>query len=134
MRQDKKIWIADDDESIRWVLEKGLSEAGFEVSTFEDGNEVVNQLDIESPNIVLTDMRMPGRDGMDLLDTFKNEHPNIPIIMMTAFSDLETTVEAFDNGAWDYLAKPFDIHTAISKIDKVVRIRLAVFEGRQELD
>ena len=57
MRQDKKIWVADDDESIRWVLEKGLSEAGFEVSTFEDGNEVVNQLDIESPNIVLTDMR-----------------------------------------------------------------------------
>ena len=96
MRQDKKIWVADDDESIRWVLEKGLSEAGFEVSTFEDGNEVVNQLDIESPNIVLTDMRMPGRDGMDLLDTFKNEHPNIPIIMMTAFSDLETTVKAFD--------------------------------------
>ena len=75
MRQDKKIWVADDDESIRWVLEKGLSEAGFEVSTFEDGNEVVNQLDIESPNIVLTDMRMPGRDGMDLLDTFKNDYP-----------------------------------------------------------
>ena len=61
MRQDKKIWVADDDESIRWVLEKGLTEAGFNVSTFEDGNEVVNQLDIESPNIVLTDMRMPGR-------------------------------------------------------------------------
>ena len=99
MRQDKKIWVADDDESIRWVLEKGLTEAGFNVSTFEDGNEVMNKLDVESPNIVLTDMRMPGRDGMDLLDTFKNEYPDIPIIMMTAFSDLETTVEAFDHGA-----------------------------------
>ena len=134
MRQDKKIWVADDDESIRWVLEKGLSEAGFEVSTFEDGNEVVNQLDIESPNIVLTDMRMPGRDGMDLLDTFKNDYPNIPIIMMTAFSDLETTVEAFDNGAWDYLAKPFDIHTAISKIDKVISERKSVTVSNKQIE
>ena len=107
MRQDKKIWVADDDESIRWVLEKGLTEAGFNVSTFEDGNEVMNKLDVESPNFVLTDMRMPGRDGMDLLDTFKNEHPDIPIIMMTAFSDLETTVEAFDPWCLGLLGKTF---------------------------
>ena len=134
MRQDKKIWVADDDESIRWVLEKGLTEAGFDVSTFEDGNEVMNKLDVESPNIVLTDMRMPGRDGMDLLDTFKNEHPDIPIIMMTAFSDLETTVEAFDHGAWDYLAKPFDIHTAISKIDKVISERKSVTISNKQIE
>ena len=134
MRQDKKIWVADDDECMRWVLEKGLTEAGFNVSTFEDGNEVVNQLDIESPNIVLTDIRMPGRDGMDLLDTFKNEHPDIPIIMMTAFSDLETTVEAFDHGAWDYLAKPFDIHTAISKIDKVISERKSVTISNKQIE
>ena len=134
MRQDKKIWVADNDESIRLVLEKGLTEAGFNVSTFEDGNEVMNKLDVESPNIVLTDMRMPGRDGMDLLDTFKNEYPDIPIIMMTAFSDLETTVEAFDHGAWDYLAKPFDIHTAISKIDKVISERKSVTISNKQIE
>ena len=73
MSKSKKVWVADDDESIRFVLEKGLIDAGFEVSVFEDGNEVVNQLDLEKPNVLLTDLKMPGRDGMDLLDTFKNE-------------------------------------------------------------
>jgi two-component system nitrogen regulation response regulator GlnG len=116
----KKVWIADDDESIRFVLKKGLVDAGFNVSVFEDGNEVVNQLDIEKPHVLLTDLKMPGRDGMDLLDTFKSEHSNIPVIMMTAHSDLETTVDAFENGAWDYIAKPFDINDAISKISKAL--------------
>ena len=116
MSKSKKVWVADDDESIRFVLEKGLIDAGFEVSVFEDGNEVVNQLDLEKPNVLLTDLKMPGRDGMDLLDTFKNEFSNIPVIMMTAHSDLDTTVDAFENGAWDYIAKPFDLNDAISKI------------------
>ena len=101
MPRPKKVWIADDDESIRFILEKGLLDAGFHVNVFEDGNEVVNHLDIEKPHVLLTDLKMPGRDGMDLLDTFKNDYPNIPVIMMTAHSDLDTTVEAFENGAWD---------------------------------
>ena len=120
MAKSKKIWIADDDESIRFVLESGLSEAGFKVSTFEDGNEVVNKLDIESPHLLLTDLKMPGRDGMDLLETFRNDYQKIPIIIMTAHSDLDTTVEAFEAGAWDYIAKPFDINTAIEKINKAI--------------
>ena len=120
MSKSKKVWVADDDESIRFVLEKGLIDAGFEVSVFEDGNEVVNQLDLEKPNVLLTDLKMPGRDGMDLLDTFKNEFSNIPVIMMTAHSDLDTTVDAFENGAWDYIAKPFDLNDAISKISKAL--------------
>jgi two-component system nitrogen regulation response regulator GlnG len=119
----KKVWIADDDESIRFVLKKGLVDAGYNVSVFEDGNEVVNQLDLEKPHVLLTDLKMPGRDGMDLLDTFKSEHSNIPVIMMTAHSDLETTVDAFENGAWDYIAKPFDINDAISKISKALEER-----------
>jgi two-component system nitrogen regulation response regulator GlnG len=97
MSKSKKVWVADDDESIRFVLEKGLVDAGFEVSVFEDGNEVVNQLDLDKPNVLLTDLKMPGRDGMDLLDTFKSEFSNIPVIMMTAHSDLDTTVDAFEN-------------------------------------
>ncbi len=121
MAKAKKIWIADDDESIRFVLESGLAEAGFNVCTFEDGNEVVNKLDIDSPNLLLTDLKMPGRDGMDLLETFKSEHKNIPVIIMTAHSDLETTVEAFEAGAWDYIAKPFDLNSAIEKINKAMK-------------
>mgnify|MGYP003322955505 CR=1 FL=1 len=88
MSKSKKVWVADDDESIRFVLEKGLVDAGFEVSVFEDGNEVVNQLDLDKPNVLLTDLKMPGRDGMDLLDTFKNEFSNIPVIMTVSYTHL----------------------------------------------
>ena len=134
MSKSKKVWVADDDESIRFVLEKGLVDAGFEVSVFEDGNEVVNQLDLDKPNVLLTDLKMPGRDGMDLLDTFKNEFSNIPVIMMTAHSDLDTTVDAFENGAWDYIAKPFDLNDAISKISKALDERKIRSKKRNKED
>ena len=134
MSKSKKVWVADDDESIRFVLEKGLVDAGFEVSVFEDGNEVVNQLDIDKPNVLLTDLKLPGRDGMDLLDTFKNEFSNIPVIMMTAHSDLDTTVDAFENGAWDYIAKPFDLNDAISKITKALEERKLRSKKRNKED
>ena len=134
MYMSKKVWVADDDESIRFVLEKGLVDAGFEVSVFEDGNEVVNQLDLDKPNVLLTDLKMPGRDGMDLLDTFKNEFSNIPVIMMTAHSDLDTTVDAFENGAWDYIAKPFDLNDAISKISKALDERKIRSKKRNKED
>ena len=134
MSKSKKVWVADDDESIRFVLEKGLIDAGFEVSVFEDGNEVVNQLDLEKPNVLLTDLKMPGRDGMDLLDTFKNEFSNIPVIMMTAHSDLDTTVDAFENGAWDYIAKPFDLNDAITKISKALDERKIRSKKRNKED
>ena len=134
MSKSKKVWVADDDESIRFVLEKGLVDAGFEVSVFEDGNEVVNQLDIDKPNVLLTDLKMPGRDGMDLLNTFKNEFSNIPVIMMTAHSDLDTTVDAFENGAWDYIAKPFDLNDAIFKITKALEERKLRSKKRNKED
>ena len=134
MSKSKKVWVADDDESIRFVLEKGLVDAGFEVSVFEDGNEVVNQLDLAKPNVLLTDLKMPGRDGMDLLDTFKSEFSNIPVIMMTAHSDLDTTVDAFENGAWDYIAKPFDLNDAISKISKALDERKIRSKKRNKED
>ena len=134
MSKSKKVWVADDDESIRFVLEKGLVDAGFEVSVFEDGNEVVNQLDLDKPNVLLTDLKMPGRDGMDLLDTFKSEFSNIPVIMMTAHSDLDTTVDAFENGAWDYIAKPFDLNDAVSKISKALEERKIRSKKRNKED
>ena len=134
MSKSKKVWVADDDESIRFVLEKGLIDAGFDVSVFEDGNEVVNQLDLDRPSVLLTDLKMPGRDGMDLLDTFRNEFSNIPVIMMTAHSDLDTTVDAFENGAWDYIAKPFDLNDAISKISKALEERKIRSKKRNKED
>ena len=134
MSKSKKVWVADDDESIRFVLEKGLIDAGFDVSVFEDGNEVINQLDLDKPNVLLTDLKMPGRDGMDLLDTFRNEFSNIPVIMMTAHSDLDTTVDAFENGAWDYIAKPFDLNDAISKISKALEERKVRSKKRNKED
>ena len=137
MPRPKKVWIADDDESIRFILEKGLIDAGFHVNVFEDGNEVVNHLEIEKPHVLLTDLKMPGRDGMDLLDTFKNEYPNIPVIMMTAHSDLDTTVEAFENGAWDYIAKPFDLNGAIDKITKALsekKKNQKISSSKEEID
>ena len=134
MSKSKKVWVADDDESIRFVLEKGLIDAGFDVSVFEDGNEVINQLDLDKPNVLLTDLKMPGRDGMDLLDTFRNEFSNIPVIMMTAHSDLDTTVDAFENGAWDYIAKPFDLNDAISKISKALEERKIRSKKRNKED
>ncbi|MDC3012320.1 nitrogen regulation protein NR(I) [SAR86 cluster bacterium] len=137
MPRPKKVWIADDDESIRFILEKGLIDAGFHVNVFEDGNEVVNHLEIEKPHVLLTDLKMPGRDGMDLLDTFKNEYPNIPVIMMTAHSDLDTTVEAFESGAWDYIAKPFDLNGAIDKITKALsekKKNQKISSSKEEID
>mgnify|MGYP006219647249 FL=1 len=137
MPRPKKVWIADDDESIRFILERGLIDAGFHVNVFEDGNEVVNHLEIEKPHVLLTDLKMPGRDGMDLLDTFKNEYPNIPVIMMTAHSDLDTTVEAFESGAWDYIAKPFDLNGAIDKITKALsekKKNQKISSSKEEID
>ena len=137
MPRPKKVWIADDDESIRFILEKGLIDAGFHVNVFEDGNEVVNHLEIEKPHVLLTDLKMPGRDGMDLLDTFKSEYPNIPVIMMTAHSDLDTTVEAFESGAWDYIAKPFDLNGAIDKITKALsekKKNQKISSSKEEID
>ena len=137
MPRPKKVWIADDDESIRFILEKGLIDAGFHVNVFEAGNEVVNHLEIEKPHVLLTDLKMPGRDGMDLLDTFKNEYPNIPVIMMTAHSDLDTTVEAFESGAWDYIAKPFDLNGAIDKITKALsekKKNQKISSSKEEID
>ena len=137
MPRPKKVWIADYDESIRFILEKGLIDAGFHVNVFEDGNEVVNHLEIEKPHVLLTDLKMPGRDGMDLLDTFKNEYPNIPVIMMTAHSDLDTTVEAFESGAWDYIAKPFDLNGAIDKITKALsekKKNQKISSSKEEID
>ena len=112
------IWVVDDDESIRWVLERGLSENGIAVETFDSANKVIKKLETENPSLILTDIKMPGKSGIDLLDEVKELRPEIPIIIMTAHSDLESAVESYEHGAWEYLPKPFDIEEAVSMVQR----------------
>tara|TARA_B110000263_G_scaffold18244_1_gene14533 strand:+ start:173 stop:1555 length:1383 start_codon:yes stop_codon:yes gene_type:complete len=116
------IWVVDDDESIRWVLEKGLTERGITVQTFDSANKVIEKLETENPQLILTDIRMPGKSGIDLLDKVKELRPEIPVIVMTAHSDLESAVESYEHGAWEYLPKPFDIEEAISMVQRATAI------------
>ena len=115
---DKNIWVVDDDESIRWVLEKGLAESGMDVQTFDSANKVIKKLETENPQLILTDIRMPGPSGIELLDKVKELRPDIPVIIMTAHSDLDSAVESYEHGAWEYLPKPFDIEEAISMVQR----------------
>ena len=125
---DKNIWIVDDDESIRWVLEKGLAESGMDVQTFDSANKVIKRLETENPQLILTDIRMPGPSGIELLDKVKELRPDIPVIIMTAHSDLDSAVESYEHGAWEYLPKPFDIEEAISMVQRAT----AAVEDKKE--
>ena len=119
---DKYIWVVDDDESIRWVLEKGLQDSGMDVQTFDSANKVIKKLETENPKLIITDIRMPGPSGIDLLDKVKELRPEIPVIIMTAHSDLDSAVESYEHGAWEYLPKPFDIEEAISMVQRATAI------------
>lgn len=112
------IWIADDDRSIRWVLGKALEREGVDYRLFEDAASVMQALDSEHPAVLVTDIRMPGMTGTDLLRRVKEKYPELPVIIMTAFGDLESAVTAFEGGAYEYLAKPFDITAAVSLIKR----------------
>ena len=128
MPERNLVWVVDDDESIRWVLEKGLSENGLKVETFESAHQVIKKLEEESPGAILSDIKMPGTSGLALLDQVKEIRPDIPVIIMTAHSDLESAVESYEHGAWEYLPKPFDINEAI----KIVRRAITSEEEKEE--
>ncbi|WP_269499283.1 nitrogen regulation protein NR(I) [Castellaniella sp. S9] len=116
------VWIVDDEKTMRWVLEKALDKEGLPVRGFSDGVAALDAFDAgERPSVVLTDVRMPGRDGLSLMAEIKARAPDIPVIVMTAFTDLDTTVAAFQHGAFDYLAKPFDVEAAVLTIRRAAR-------------
>lgn len=117
----KTVWIVDDDQAIRWVLEKALSRAGIQTRSFVAAAEVLLALEVALPDALISDIRMPGMDGLSLLKRIKERHPDLPVIIMTAFSDLESTVSAFQGGAFDYLAKPFDVNDAVALIQRAIQ-------------
>ena len=120
----KPIWIVDDDQSIRFVLEKALLREGLPTRSFTNPREVLAALDIateaDGPQIIVSDIRMPGGSGLDLLEKVKVKLPGLPVIIMTAFSDLDSAVSAFQGGAFEYLPKPFDLHKAVELIRRAV--------------
>jgi two-component system nitrogen regulation response regulator GlnG len=121
------VWIVDDDASIRWVLERALKQAGMLPTAFDEGDSVLAALRREEPDVLVTDIRMPGRSGLDVLEEIRSKRPRLPVIVMTAHSDLESAVAAYQGGAFEYLPKPFDIDQAV----ELVR-RAAVQSHRSE--
>lgn len=122
MRSQKlhKIWIADDDEAIRIVLEETLNEAGFETQVFETGDGLVKQLESESPDLIITDIQMPGMLGYDVLKHINNNFEDLPVIVMTAFADMQAAVESFGGGAFEYIPKPFDLEEALQIVERAL--------------
>jgi len=121
----RPVWIIDDDRSIRWVFEKALARERIAFKTFSSAQEALAALDTETPQVVVSDIRMPGESGLELLARARARHANLPVIIMTAYSDLESAVGAFQGGAYEYLPKPFDVDHAVELI------RRAMGEGAQ---
>jgi len=116
----KPIWIVDDDQSIRFVLEKALAREDLPVRSFTNPRDVLLALDDDEPQVLVSDIRMPGGSGIDLLSKVKARLPGLPVIIMTAFSDLDSAVSAFQGGAFEYLPKPFDLPKAVELIRRAV--------------
>ena len=115
-----QVWVLDDDKSIRWVFEKALAKANISFECFSNTNEAINKFNQEKPQAIISDIRMPGESGIEFLTKVKNKFPEIPIIIMTAYSDLDTAVTAFQKGAFEYIAKPFDINKVVNIIEQAL--------------
>ncbi|RDH90068.1 MAG: nitrogen regulation protein NR(I) [endosymbiont of Seepiophila jonesi] len=124
METECRVWVIDDDRSIRWVLEKTLQKADMVVTSFETGNGVLDALEAEQPDVIVSDIRMPGIDGFELLEKIQARYPSLPVIIMTAHSDLESAISAYHMGAFEYLPKPFDVDEAVDQIRRACRQHL----------
>ena len=113
-----EVWVVDDDQSVRWVLEKALRQAGMRTRSFERGEHLLDAIEKDTPDVLITDVRMPGMDGLALLDRLSRICPDLPVIVVTAHSDLDTAVAAYQGGAFEYLPKPFDVDEAVELVRK----------------
>ena len=118
-----KVWVVDDDSSIRWVLARALKAEGFEVSDFEDAESSLAQLSKQRPDVLMTDIRMPGISGLELAKTLHTNHADIPVIIMTAHTDLDSALASYESGAFEYLPKPFDLDEAVRLVHRAVEPR-----------
>ncbi len=117
---NQHVWVIDDDSAIRWVLDRALSQAGIPITAFNTADQALHHLGAESPLAIITDIRMPGISGLDFLRRVKETHHDVPIIVMTAHSDLQSAVTSFERGAFEYLPKPFDVDEAVAVVRRAI--------------
>ncbi|NQD91342.1 nitrogen regulation protein NR(I) [Pseudomonas sp. CrR25] len=118
MSRSETVWIVDDDRSIRWVLEKALQQEGMTTQSFDSADGLLSRLTRQQPDVIISDIRMPGASGLDLLARIREQHPRLPVIIMTAHSDLDSAVASYQGGAFEYLPKPFDVDEAVSLVKR----------------
>ena len=118
MSRSETVWIVDDDRSIRWVLEKALQQEGMTTQSFDSADGVLGRLARQQPDVIISDIRMPGTSGLDLLAQIREHYPRLPVIIMTAHSDLDSAVASYQGGAFEYLPKPFDVDDAVSLVKR----------------
>ncbi|KAA0949001.1 MULTISPECIES: nitrogen regulation protein NR(I) [unclassified Pseudomonas] len=118
MSRSETVWIVDDDRSIRWVLEKALQQEGMTTQSFDSADGVMSRLVRQQPDVIISDIRMPGASGLDLLARIREQHPRLPVIIMTAHSDLDSAVASYQGGAFEYLPKPFDVDEAVALVKR----------------
>ena len=131
MAKPATVWIVDDDRSIRWVLEKAISGSGLATEVFESGDALLRKIKREQPDVIISDIRMPGIDGLEMLEQLQADYSAIPTIIMTAHSDLDSAVASYQGGAFEYLPKPFDIDEAVALVQRAVQ---HVEEQRQQTE
>ena len=120
MTPTNTVWVVDDERSIRWVLDKALSKEGMDVHCFEDGESLLSQMKSTIPNVIVSDIRMQGLDGLELLRQIRTEHPDLPVIIMTAHSDLDSAVSSIQGGAFEYIPKPFEIDETVAVVKRAL--------------
>ncbi len=120
MSRTGNVWIIDDDKSIRWVLDRALTQAGLHPRVFDSGESIMMRLEHEQPDAIISDIRMPGVDGITLLSRIVKKHPDLPVIIMTAHSDLDSAVTSYQTGAFEYLPKPFDVDEAVALVKRAI--------------
>ena len=123
MSHNETICVIDDDSSIRWVLDKALGNAGLQVAQFDSADSALRAISKQEPAVIVTDIRMPGMDGLALLEHIHGRYPDLPVIIMTAHSDLDSAVAAYKGGAFEYLPKPFDVDEAVALVTRALELR-----------